>query len=100
MIDLKKINRLLPIIANAIQNDTHLKELYNRLSQIYAKALPVIIEVSPTEFKASYSEEVNKLIDEINKRIITRQEQILSFYNTKQIEKIEKIYNKLFNKKT
>lgn len=75
-------NRVLsPVVVYALQNDTHLKELYKRLEEIHSKAFPIVIQVSPTEFKVSYSDDFNELIANIHQEINFRQEQIVSFYN-------------------
>ena len=74
-------NVLSPVVVEALQSDAHLKELYKRLSEIHLKAFPIVVQVSPTEFKASYSDEVNELIAKVHQEINFRQEQILSFYN-------------------
>ena len=73
-------NALSPVVVEALQNDTHLKELYKRLGEVHSK-FPIVVQVSPTEFKASYSDEFNELIAKIHQEINFRQEQILSFYN-------------------
>ena len=74
-------NVLSPVVVEVLQNDTHLKELYKRLGEIHSKEFPIVVQVSPNEFKASYSDEVNELIDKLHQEINFRQEQILSFYN-------------------
>ena len=74
-------NVLSPVVVEALKSDAHLKELYNRLSEIHSKAFPIVVQVSPTEFKASYSDEVNELIGKVHQEINFRQEQIISFYN-------------------
>lgn len=75
-------NRVLsPVVVYTLQNDTHLKELYKRLEEIHSKAFPIVIQVSPTEFKVSYSDDFNELIANIHQEINFRQEQIVSFYN-------------------
>lgn len=74
-------NVLSPVVVDALQSDTYLKELCKRLAEIHSKAFPIVVQVSPTEFKASYSDEVNELIGKVHQEINFRQEQILSFYN-------------------
>lgn len=75
-------NRVLShAIVEALQNDTHLKELYKQLGEIHSKAFPIVVKVSPTEFRASYGDEFNELIANIHQEINFRQEQIVSFYN-------------------
>ncbi len=74
-------NVLSPVVVEVLQNDTHLKELYKRLGEVHSKAFPIVVQVSPTEFKTSYSDEFNELIAKIHQQINFRQEQILSFYN-------------------
>ena len=75
-------NRVLsPVVVEALQNDKHLKELYKRLGEIHSKAFPIVVQVSPTVFKASYGDEFNELIEKIHQEINFRQEQIVSFYN-------------------
>ena len=74
-------NVLSPVVVEALKSDAHLKELYNRLSEIHSKAFPIVVQVSPTEFKASYSDEVSELIGKVYQEINFRQEQIISFYN-------------------
>lgn len=68
------------VVSEALQSDAQLKELYKQLLEIQSKALPIVVQVSPTEFKASYSDEFNKLIEKVLKEIDSRQEQILLFY--------------------
>lgn len=72
---------LSPVVVEAIQNDKHLKELYKRLGEIHSKAFPIVVQVSPNEFKASYGDDFNELIAKIHQEINFRQEQIVSFYN-------------------
>lgn len=60
-------NRVLsPVVVDALQNDTHLKELYKRLEEIHSKAFSIVIQVSPAEFKVSYSDDFNELIANIH----------------------------------
>ncbi len=72
---------LSPVVVEALQDDKHLKELYKRLGEIHSKAFPIVVQVSPTEFKASYGDDFNELIAKIHQEINFRQEQIVSFYN-------------------
>ena len=74
-------NVLSPVVIEALQSDAHLKELYKRLAEIHSKAFPIVVQVSPTEFKASYNDEINEFIGKVHQEINFRQEQILSFYN-------------------
>lgn len=74
-------NVLSHVVVEVLQSDAHLKELYKQLSEIHSKAFPIVIQVSPTEFKASYSDEVNELLSKVHQEINFRQEQIMSFYN-------------------
>lgn len=74
-------NMLSPVVVEALQSDTHLKGLYKRLLKIHSKAFPIVVQVSPAEFKASYSDEVNDLLSKVHQEINFRKEQILSFYN-------------------
>lgn len=73
-------------IVDALQNDKLLKELYKKLSDIQSKSIPVIIQVSPTEYKTSYNDEVTELINQIHREINFRQDQILSFYDIDELE--------------
>lgn len=74
-------NVLSPVVVEALQSDAYLNELYKRLAEIHSKAFPIVVQVSPTKFKASYSDKVNELIGKVHQEINFRQEQILSFYN-------------------
>ena len=74
-------NVLSPVVVKALQSDAHLKELYKRLAEIHVKAFTIVVQVSPTEFKASYRDGFNELIAKVHQEINFRQEQILSFYN-------------------
>ena len=75
-------NRMLShVIVEALQNDKHLKELYKRLGEIHSTAFPIVVQVSSTEFKASYGNDFNELIAKIHQEIKFRQVQIVSFYN-------------------
>jgi len=74
-------NILKPVVVETLQNDEHLKELYKKLGEIHSTAFPIVVQVSPTEFKASYSDEFNKIVVMIHQEINFRQKQILSFYN-------------------
>ena len=69
------------VVVEALQNDKHLVELYKRLNELYSKAIPQVIQVSPTEFKAKYPDVFNELVSQIQSEINHRQEQIISFYN-------------------
>lgn len=73
-------NVLSPVIVEALQSDAHLKELYKKLSEIHSKAFPICFQVSTTEFKVNYGDEVNALLEKVNQEINLRIEQILSFY--------------------
>ena len=76
------INILLsPVVVEALQNDKHLVELYKRLNELYSKAIPQVIQVSPTKFRANYPDVFNELVSRIQTEINHRQEQIISFYN-------------------
>lgn len=72
---------LSPVVVNALQNDARLKELYKRINELYSKAIPKVIEVSPTEFKVTYGDEFNKLVTNFQQEINFRQDQIVSFFN-------------------
>ena len=72
---------LSPVVVKALQNDKHLVELYKRLNELYSKAIPQVIQVSPTEIKAKYPDVFNELVSRIQSEINHRQEQIISFYN-------------------
>lgn len=72
---------LSPVVVEALQSDKHLVELYKRLNELHSKAIPKVIQVSPTEFKAAYGDEFNELVAKIHQEINFRQEQIMSFYN-------------------
>lgn len=72
---------LSPVVVKALQNDKHLVELHKRLNELYSKAIPQVIQVSPTEFKAKYPDVFNELVSRIQSEINHRQEQIISFYN-------------------
>jgi hypothetical protein len=71
-------NMLSFVIAEAFQGDKRLKELYKQLSEIHSKAFLVGIQISPTEFKVTYSDEVKELIGKVQQAIGFRQEKILS----------------------
>ena len=71
----------LTAVANALLNDKELTELHIKIEEIYAKNFPIIVQVSPTHFRASYSDEVKEVIANIQKLIDFRKEQILSSYN-------------------
>ena len=76
------INILLsPVVVEALQNDKHLVELYKRLNELYSKAIPQVIQVSPTKFRANYPDVFNELVSRIQTEINHRQEQIISFHN-------------------
>ena len=72
---------LSPVVVEALQNDKHLVELYNRLNELYSKAIPQVIQVSTTEFRDNYPDVFNELVSRIQTEINHRQEQIISFYN-------------------
>ena len=72
---------LSPVVVEALQNDKHLVELYKRLNELYSKAIPQVIQVSQTEFRANYPDVFNELVSRIQTEINHRQEQIISFYN-------------------
>lgn len=76
-------NSLASFIVNTLQNDARLKELYVRLAEIHSKSIPIVVQVSPNEFKSRYSDEVQRLIDLVHQEIELRQRQILEHY-TKQ----------------
>lgn len=72
---------LSPVVVEALQNDKHLVELYKRVNELYSKAIPQVIRVSPTEFRANYPDVFNELVSRIQTEINHRHEQIISFYN-------------------
>jgi vacuolar-type H+-ATPase subunit F/Vma7 len=81
-----KIENQNDVIGIIFLNDKYLKELYKILAEIYHKSIPVIIKISPTKFMTSYSDEVNKLIDEIEMAIDFRKKQIINAYQNKQTD--------------
>lgn len=69
------------VVVAALQNDKRLIDLHKQLNELHSKAMPKIIQVSPTEVKATYGDEFNELIATIHQEINFRQEQIVSGYN-------------------
>lgn len=72
---------LSPIVIEALQTDPHLNQLYEKLLELHKNAIPKVIQVSPTECKATYGDEFNELVAKIYLQIKFRQVQIISFYN-------------------
>ncbi len=71
---------LSPKIVQAIQNDKQLIELYKKLRELQSKAIPTVIQVSKTEFKATFGDDYNETVAKFQEMITFRIEQILSFY--------------------
>lgn len=65
-----------PRTIKAFQEDAYLKILYKRRMDCLSAAVPIVAQLSSTEFKATYSDNFNRVIKTIEKEINLRQGQI------------------------
>lgn len=68
------------IVIEALQNDPHLNQLYEKLVYVHKNAIPKVIQGSPTGCNVTYGDEFNELVAKIYLEIKFRQVQIISFY--------------------
>jgi hypothetical protein len=60
----------------AILNDSHRKELFNKLFDLYANAMPIALKKDDGTIICSYSDEVEKLAEKIREQIRLRDNQV------------------------
>lgn len=65
-----------PRTIKAFQKDAYLKILYKRRMDCLSAVVPIVVQLSSTEFKATYSDNFNRVIKTIEKEINLRQGQI------------------------
>ena len=62
----------------AILNDPHRKQLFQKLFELYANSLPIALKKDNGEIVCSYSDEVEKLADKIREQISLRDNQVFN----------------------
>lgn len=60
----------------AILNDTHRKQLFKKLFELYANSLPMILKKENGDVICSYSDEVEEAAEKIREQIRSRDNQI------------------------
>jgi len=73
------------VIIEALQNDTYLKVLYEKLNDLYLKSIPKTIQISTNECKVIYEDEFDTIIASFHKEINFRREQIIFTYTKGKI---------------
>lgn len=75
-----------PRTIKAFQEDAYLKILYKRRMDCLSAAVPIVVQLSSTEFKAAYSDNFNEVMATIQKEINLRQEQIMTARSAASID--------------
>lgn len=75
-----------PETIKAFQEDAYLKVLYKRRMDCLSAAVPVVVQLSSTEFKAAYSDNFNRVMATIQEEINLRQEQITAARSSASID--------------
>ena len=65
----------------AILNDSHRKELFKALFDLYANSMPLILKTKDNNIQCSYSDEVESLADKIRIQIRLRHSQIFDSFS-------------------
>ena len=60
----------------AIVNDSHRKELFKALFDLYATSMPVVLKAKDNQVVCSYSDEVEEMAEKIREQIRLRDNQI------------------------
>ncbi len=60
----------------SILNDSHRKELFKALFDLYANAMPIILNTKDNKVVCSFSDEVEELADKIRDQIRLRDNQV------------------------
>jgi UDP-N-acetylglucosamine 2-epimerase len=60
----------------AILNDSHRKELFKALFDLYAKSMPIVLKTKDNQIECSYSNEVEELAEKIREQIRLRDNQV------------------------
>lgn len=60
----------------AILNDTHRKQLFKKLFELYANSLPMVLKKENGDVICSYSDEVEETAEKIREQIRLRDQQI------------------------
>ena len=64
-----------------ILNDSHRKELFKRLFDLYTNALPIVLKKDDGTVVCSYSDEVEQLAEKIRKQIRLRDNQVFEAHS-------------------
>lgn len=65
----------------AILNDSHRKELFKALFDLYANALPIVLKKDDRTVVCSYSDEVEELAKKIREQIRLRDNQVFEAHS-------------------
>jgi len=65
----------------AILNDSHRKELFKVLFELYANAMPIVLKKDDGTVVCSYSDEVERLAETIRERIRLRDNQVFEAHS-------------------
>lgn len=65
----------------AILNDSHRKELFKALFDLYANAMPMAVKKDDGTIRCSYSDEVEELAEKIREQIRLRDNQIFAAHS-------------------
>ena len=67
--------------TEAIFNDSHRKELFKALFDLYAKSMPIVLKAKDNQVVCSYSDEVEELAERIREQIRLRDNQIFEAHS-------------------
>lgn len=62
----------------AVLNDTHRKQLFKKLFELYANSLPIILKKENGDIVCSYSDEVEDTAEKIREEIRFRDQQVFN----------------------
>lgn len=65
----------------AILNDSHRKELFKKLFDLYANAMPIALKKDDGTVVCSYSDEVEELAEKIREQIRLRDNQVFEAHS-------------------
>ncbi len=68
-------------LREAILNDSHRKELFKALFDLYANSMPIVLKAKDNQVVCSYSDEVEELAEKIREQIRLRDNQIFEAHS-------------------
>ena len=76
-----EIRRLENLEREAILNDSHRKELFKALFDLYANAMPIVLKKDNGTVVCSYSDEVEQFAEKIREQIRLRDNQVFEAHS-------------------